>query len=60
MLGFFPLVHVWMIFQRQFMIHGFNYSLRGGVRHILVWEERCVTILKTAARETRHIQDIIK
>ena len=34
MLGFFALVHVWMIFQRQFMIRGFNYSLRGGVQHI--------------------------
>ena len=34
MLGFFAVVHVWMIFQRQFIMRGFNFSLCGGVRHI--------------------------
>ena len=34
MLGFFSLVHVWVIFQRQFIIRGSNFSLCGGVRHI--------------------------
>ena len=45
MLGFFVLVHVWMIFQQQFIIRGFNFSLCGGVRHIqdiIKWSLACV------------------
>ena len=45
MLGFFALVHVWMIFQQQFIIRGFNFSLCGGVRHIqdiIKWSLACL------------------